>query len=387
MALAATMAAACGARTDLTPLGEALGVSGSETPSSGSVAGTGLGSSGMFVSAGATPSSGSFVTSGTATAGSLAESGALDAGGPTVLVDNQQSPTYIAVDPNYVYWTTAGSGAILWRAPLAGGAPVAFEKGSSAFGITAQAGFVFAILGNPSGNESIATLTRAASGSSDFQILWSGSAQATLAGPVANSISVYWSDAAAGTIWRMGIDGSDPAIIASGETDPGPLALDAKNLYWLSPPGMRMMPLVGGAVTTLGLPPPSPPITGEAIAVDALAVYSSPLIPPCTVWRTALGGGGSSPLILSTPICMPTPSLGHGVAADGMNVYWTVGVLEDPLSDTGEILRTSPMGGTFTTIASGQAFPFAVTLDSQFVYWTNHGGLSGGLGQVMRAPK
>jgi hypothetical protein len=116
-------------------------------------------------------------------------------------------------------------------------------------------------------------------------------------------------------------------------------------------------------------------------------VYSSPLIPPCTVWQTPLGGGGSTPLINSTPICAPAPTVGHGVAADGTTVYWTVGVLQDPQSDTGEILRTSPMGGAFTTIASGQAFPFAVTLDSQFVYWTNHGGLSGGIGQVMRAPK
>jgi|HubBroStandDraft_1064217.scaffolds.fasta_scaffold04364_6 hypothetical protein len=447
--VAAAMSAACGARTDLTSFGEAGGTGSSGTPSSGSLASAGsTAPSGTLVSAGTTAPSGTLVSSGTATAGTLAASGVvatagvasgsavspcpqtcqalgadcgvvddnlcatkvdcgacangavcgvnapnvcgptpipIDAGGPTVLADNQQSPTYIAVDAENVYWTSSGGEAAVFRAPLAGGPTVAFEKGVSSFGITTEAGFVFAILENDSNGSSLAMLTRAAGGSNDFQTLWSELAQGALAGPVANSTALYWSDAAAGTIWRMGLDGSDPAIIASGEVEPGPLAIDPKNLYWLSQQGIRMMPLTGGTVTTLGMPPPSPPVEGLAIAVDPFAVYS-PFTVLCTVWRTPLGGGASGPLGVPTgQICAPIPSAGRGVAADGTNVYWTAPVLQDPQS--GEILRIAPTGGASTTVAAGQSFPWAVTLDSHFVYWTNHGGLNGGVGQVMRAPK
>jgi hypothetical protein len=448
MAVAATMGVACGARTDLASFGEARGISGSGTLSSGSLASAGTTvPSGSVAGAGTTVSSGSFVSTGTSIAGSLAASGVLavsgvasgsvvfpcpqtcqalgancgivvdnmcattvdcgacsnggacgavtpnvcgpalvqmDAGAPLVLVDNQQSPTYIAVDPKNVYWTTSGNGAVLFRAPLGGGSPVAFAKGLTAFGITAEAGFVYAILTTSS---NIANIMRVAtSGSGAVQVPWSFDSQGPLAGPVANSTDLYWADAPSGTIWQMGLDGSDPHIIASSEEQPIALALDLKNLYWQSGQGIRMMPLNGGAVTTLGVPPPSPPTPGEALAVDSFAVYSSSFLPPCTVWRTALNGGASGPLPVGQG-CIPLPSTGRGIAADGINVYLTVPVLQDPQSNTGEILRIAPTGGVATTIASGQAFPWAVTLDSNFVYWTNHGGLNGGVGQVMRAPK
>lgn len=447
--VAAAMSAACGARTDLTSFGETRGMASSGTTSSGTFvsAGTTV-SSGSFAGAGSTVSSGSFVSTGTAIAGSLAASGVLagsgvasgsvgplcprtcpalsancgvvvddvcgtsvdcgacangavcgvnapnvcgpapiDAGGPTVLADNQQSPTYIAVDAENVYWTTSSSESVVARAPLAGGPAVAFEKATASFGITTEAGFVFAILGNALNGVSTVSLTRAASGGSGMQTLWTDAWQGSFAGPVANSTDLYLSEASEGFIWQMGLDGSNARVIASGEVGAGPLAIDSKNLYWQSQQGIRMMPLTGGTPTTLGMPPPSPQVAGAAIAVDGFAVYSSPLLSFCTVWRTPLGGGASAPLIPPMQLCSPIPTLGRGVAADAANVYWTVGVLQDPQSDTGEIVRASVMGGAFTIVASGQSFPFAVTLDSHFVYWTNHGGLSGGVGQVMRAPK
>ncbi len=58
----------------------------------------------------------------------------IDAGGPIVLADNQDSPTFIAVDAKYVYWANAGSAsgiATVMRVPVGGGNPMAFEKGGA----------------------------------------------------------------------------------------------------------------------------------------------------------------------------------------------------------------------------------------------------------------
>jgi hypothetical protein len=136
---------------------------------------------------------------------------------------------------------------------------------------------------------------------------------------------------------------------------------------------------------TLGMIPPSPPSQGPAIAVDALGVYSNPFFPPfCVAWRTS--PQGTAPLAKPTTPCVPIPVGGRGVATDRKNVYWTVPITASPVS-SGEIRKVSVGGGSVTTIASGQSVPWAVAVDDRYVYWTNHGGINGGPGQVMMAPK
>ncbi|HEY2368032.1 MAG TPA: DUF5050 domain-containing protein, partial [Polyangiaceae bacterium] len=62
------------------------------------------------------------------------------------------------------------------------------------------------------------------------------------------------------------------------------------------------------------------------------------------------------------------------VATDGDFVYFT--------SKTGEVRKVPTSGGAATTIATGQANPFAVTVDDRCVYWSNLGD-----GTVWAAPK
>jgi hypothetical protein len=312
----------------------------------------------------------------------------IDAGSPVVLASNQDSPTFIAVDARNVYWTNAGTGsngvATVMSLPIAGGNPLAFEKGGTAYGVTAAGGRVYSILTTSS---EVELFSAGAGGIGPIEELWIDPSGGPCAGPVASATSLYWSDGTEGNIWQMGFDGSNGRVLASGETQPGALAVDTKYVYWMAQQGIRRMPLDGGPVTTLGTPPSGPPLVGLAIAVDSTGVYSNPVIVPlCVPWRTSLSGGASQPIAQPQVSCVPTPLGGRGVGTDGSNVYWTIPLISDPQSG-GAVFRAPVSGGGPTTIASDQGFPWAVALDSRFVYWTNHGGINGGAGQVMMAPK
>ena len=67
----------------------------------------------------------------------------------------------------------------------------------------------------------------------------------------------------------------------------------------------------------------------------------------------------------------------NAITVDGANVYWTCGA-----GGTGTVVSAPIGGGTPVTIAMGQAEPAAVALNSTTVFWVNYGD-----GSIHSVPK
>jgi hypothetical protein len=101
------------------------------------------------------------------------------------------------------------------------------------------------------------------------------------------------------------------------------------------------------------------------------------------VAKTSLDGGITTRLA-SQPIGGAGFGDGpQGIAVDGTHAYWTVpGSCTGQNSCTGTILRVPLVGGEVETIASVQAYPEFIAVDSTRVYWSNYE-----IATLMSAPK
>jgi hypothetical protein len=159
-------------------------------------------------------------------------------------------------------------------------------------------------------------------------------------------------------------------VLAADQNGPLALALDQANLYWVDYDEGTIMklPLAGGPPVTLATGQSHP----EYIAVDATRVY----------WST--GGTNINPIggIVEVPIAGGAPvviasdtnALHDSVASDGSHVFWTS-------YQGGTVTRTAPDGSASLTIASGQQTPMGVVVGATSVFWSDETG-----GAVMKAP-
>ena len=161
-----------------------------------------------------------------------------------------------------------------------------------------------------------------------------------------------------------------PVVVSSDFTATGRIALDAANVYWTNGDGaVRRAPIAGGPSVTLATAQSGP--TG--IAVDATNAYVANK-GSGTIVKIPLAGG--APVTLASS--QPNP---HALAIDGANVYWT------NLSSgagNGTIMRCAiaGCGGAPTTLATGLQYAYGLAVDATYAYWTT---LNAG-GQVHRAP-
>jgi hypothetical protein len=201
-----------------------------------------------------------------------------------------------------------------------------------------------------------------------------------------------------------------PTVIASGQSSPTYLAVDATNVYWANHvPGGQVMKarLAGGPPTVIADMQDSP----FAVAVDSSNVYftglttalvSVPIDGGATillqggtnsslrrviiatgaaywtnataglVWTVGLDagvdGGGSSTLVTG----QSTPA---GIVSDVASLYWVN-------QGDGTVRSATQHGGSLTTLATGAGGPDFLDVDATHVYWTATAG-----GEVRSVPK
>jgi hypothetical protein len=209
---------------------------------------------------------------------------ALGGGTPVTLATSSGTPTHMTIDANNVYWT---DGDAVWQVPKGGGAPlmVAEDKGGLTSGVAVDSTYVY----------------------------WTSEASPDGGSPLNT-----------GSVMKTPIGGGATTVLATGQSIPLDLKVDATNLYWVNqgetttPNGMVMkLPLAGGAAVALA--------TGQNTVFD--------------------------------------------LAIDSTNVYWNDWGQQTLTMTNGSLMRVPIAGGTPTTIAA-QLQPYDLVVDGTSLYAT-----------------
>lgn len=189
---------------------------------------------------------------------------------------------------------------------------------------------------------------------------------------------------------RMSKAGGTPTTIAAGQYGTIPLKVKDGFVYWLSGPGLGTQPLEvparvsinGGAVQMLS----SSTTAGSAkLVVDGAYVYWTAYgdlsATSGNVYRVPLDGSGPPTTLLSG---IDSP---YGIAVDSTSVFVGIGVTANTTDGhfDGAVLRVDKSANSPASpvvLADQQAQPFSLAVDDSYVYWGDR--LSG---YIMRAPK
>ena len=159
----------------------------------------------------------------------------------------------------------------------------------------------------------------------------------------------YWTDSnAGGSVVSMDLEGGAPVALASGQTDPGGLAVDQTSIYWHAKNSIMKMPLAGGEPTVLA----SNVLVANTLVVNATHLFWTDANNGA-VMKLPLGGGAATTLASAK-----TPS---GIAVDSVNAYWTDVFVH-------QVLKTPLGGGAATTLESHLYAP-GIATDGASVYW------------------
>lgn len=263
-------------------------------------------------------------------------------GMPSTLAPNQDSPLSVAVDGSNVYWTNFGrgsDGAVL-SMPIAGGSPRTLASAQcEPDGVQAIPGWVFWVACNqlfslPNGGGTPYVFGVASGVIPGFALDPNGPA--------------YWTDWEGGTIYAGHLLGSPVSqkVFQSGIDHPWAVALgDRANIFW----------------TTLPISPDGG--TGGG-----------------TVMQAPIAGG--TPIVLATGQAWPS-SIVTDAPFGGSSVYWAD-------ANGGAIYSTPIGGGTVKLFESGLYETQALAVDSHSVYWVESYGIPGPpgpSGAVMRADR
>src|SRR5664279_3352375 len=68
---------------------------------------------------------------------------------------------------------------------------------------------------------------------------------------VADADYVYWTDTGDSSVWQVSNTGGTPQPIATAQTNPAYMDIDATHVYWLTPTGINRVLKGGGTVETV----------------------------------------------------------------------------------------------------------------------------------------
>jgi hypothetical protein len=201
-------------------------------------------------------------------------------------------------------------------------------------------------------------------------------------GVAVDSNNIYWTDIYDGVLEMplSGLqDGGSPITLASGDTGVYSLAVSSTSVYWNTGNSAYFMsaPIGGGTAITLisGYQYNSGP---QNLAVNATTLYWGN---GTSVMSLPIGGvpDGGVPTTLASGQANP-----FSVALDSTDIYWTNEGSIGGTSNNGSVVKVSFSGGTPTILATGQN-PRNIAVDSTSVYWTNLTSQNGG--SVMKVAK
>jgi hypothetical protein len=315
---------------------------------------------------------------------SLADGGAGDAAPQAtappweVLAKDMLRPTWLHVDAQSYYWVSeaTGEGAIM-KLARSGGAPVKLAQGlvqpdslqiddSSAFwlGYGMHAGIQRVSLAGGAPEE-----------------LVSVSAPVPIRQTALDGTHLYYTNAAAGSVVRVGKNGADGKTLASGLAGPVSIAVDSSGVY-VAESGddgaiVRVDHAGNNGKTRLATHRPGPHgivlTDSDVFWIDdgAFDVGKGVTVGGAIV-RMPKAGGSAQPVVAADGA--------SALLIDGAFAYYAV---------ADAIMRAPVAGGPGTVVAAKQPEPRSLAVDATHVYWTTLGTSEHGYadGEVRRLPK
>ena len=258
----------------------------------------------------AADSSGVYWLNQVADGGVLAVAVGCDPGAPRVVAANQSGGGAIATSPSSVVWTVTGQRVAFVTKPastpvvqgvgrpFSAGVMAISPTGADFYAAESAGGVVTCALTNCSTSTHMLTLTTAplatglavddalavytgpldaggfgvstsAAGGTALATTTVASEDAGVAGRVAlTATSLFWTNAAEGTVSMAGRDGQGARLLASGERSPGALVVDDTHVYWATADAVHRARLDGTTPVT------SPEkVTGGLSGSSALAAF------------------------------------------------------------------------------------------------------------------
>lgn len=344
-----------------------LGAACDSSPSAreASASTTGAGTTTSSVGAGGASASSS-TSSGIATGGSSASSGGASTGGASaggagaggtspntaeVVASQLDWPVSLALDSTHVYWAES-SGAVVRRAPLAGGASIALATGPfTPWGVALdpQSVYIAELAGG-----SVLRVPKAGGPATTFVAMGSNY---QLEHIVTDGTTAYWD-----YVNRSQIDAASlttGAVVTLAAASPSALALDPKNVYWAAYDGVWSVPKTGGSTNQVVAT-----MAPEVLAVDAASVY---WLRSGALWSAPVGGG--APVLLAM-VAKGSSWDGEWLTIDASFAYVAYGQ-SAPNAHDGKVVRVPLGGGAPVELAGALQSPMAIAVDAAHVYWTD----------------